>query len=189
MTQKPPRNRPWRASLARLSRDHARVAPPPCRLPKPPMVVWAIGCWPYPASRSRIAQTAQQQWPRQSGAPADWIGAAKSAKLAKWPHACACACDRARVPVACARVRVRAAVRACGCACVRLCARAAACACGCVRVCPRAGAGGRGRGGAGAGARVTVTGTTRKQFFIFYILATQFIAALPAHPASSIMAP
>jgi len=45
--------------------------------------------------------------------------------------------------------------------------------------------------GAGAERRVTVTGTTRKQFFakFFYKLATQFIAALPTQPASSIMVP
>jgi hypothetical protein len=42
--------------------------------------------------------------------------------------------------------------------------------------------------GGRAGARVTVTGTVRKQFFIFYFFATQFSAALPAPPASSIMA-
>jgi len=73
---------------------------------------------------------------------------------------------RVRVRV-CPRVRVR--LRACGCA--RLPAR--------------------GGGGAGAGARVTVTGTTRKQFFakFFYKIATQFIAALPTQPASSIMVP
>ena len=49
-----------------------------------------------------------------------------------------------------------------------------------VRVCPRV----EGGGGAGAGAGVTVTGTHSEQnlFFIFY--ATQFSAALPAHPAS-----
>ena len=46
------------------------------------------------------------------------------------------------------------------------------------------------RGGVGAPAgRVAVTGTLRKQFFIFYFYATQFSAALPAPPASSIMAP
>ena len=83
-----------------------------------------------------------------------------------------------------ARARACVIVRAClSRARVCVCASARACACGCARLPARA------PPPPGAGARVTVTGTTRKQFFIFYILATQFIAALPAHPASSIMAP
>ena len=50
-----------------------------------------------------------------------------------------------------------------------------------VRACPRVRV-----GGAGAERRVTVTGTHSEQFFkkFFYKMATQFSAALPAHPAS-----
>jgi len=140
--------------------DVGRMMTPDCALPRVPMPTMTHASW---------------------RAPGDWIGAAKSAKLAKWP--CADRDTRIKtdqhVPCGCARAVLLVAVglsRGAISGCCRPSPSARRC---------RPGAGGG--WGTRAGARVTVTGTTRKQFFIFYKIATQFIATLPAHPASSIM--
>jgi len=119
-TPKTTLDRAWRASLARLSRYHIHASPLPRRLPKVPMVVWAIGCWPCHASGLCIANMTQANNDRANLArqpiglappmlPSRAKGHARSApgvarrrrhdaRCNRRPRACVCASARACTP-------------------------------------------------------------------------------------------